>query len=133
MCAYTYIIYIYIYIHTIRTTFPHLFEFGSFPQISRLVPQGHGAQREFLGGPRLLLRHSGAWTEGNAGRLPSHGGTAIAGWFLGKTPNLKWMMTGGSPIYGNLQMGIPRDLETKVGSHTHGFGFLAIITGTLRV
>ena len=28
----------------------------------------------------------------------SHGGISIAGWFIVKTPNLKWMMTGGRPM-----------------------------------
>jgi hypothetical protein len=28
----------------------------------------------------------------------------LAGWFTTKNPNLKWMMTGGSPIYGNPHM-----------------------------
>ena len=29
------------------------------------------------------------------------GDTPIAGWFIAEQPNLKWMMSGGTPIYGN--------------------------------
>ena len=31
-------------------------------------------------------------------------GTLVARWFTMENPNLKWMMTGGSPIYGNPHM-----------------------------
>ena len=38
------------------------------------------------------------------GGVHSHGGTPIAGWFTRETPYLEWMMTGGTPISGKLQM-----------------------------
>ena len=34
-----------------------------------------------------------------------NGGTPIVGWFIREHPNLKWMMTGGIPISGNLHLG----------------------------
>ena len=40
---------------------------------------------------------------GDNGGFHSHGGTPIYGWFVRKIP-LKWMMTGGTPISGNLQI-----------------------------
>ena len=40
------------------------------------------------------------------------GGTPIAGWFRVKNPDLTWMMTGVTPILGNLHMAI---LPAKMG------------------
>ena len=34
-----------------------------------------------------------------------NGGTPIAGWFISWKIPLKWMMTGGTPISGNLHIG----------------------------
>ena len=34
----------------------------------------------------------------------SHGGAPTAGWFIRENPISKWMMTGGTPIYGNHQV-----------------------------
>ena len=36
----------------------------------------------------------------------SHGGSPIAGWFVREHANLKWIITRGSPVSGNLHMGI---------------------------
>ena len=38
------------------------------------------------------------------GGFHSHGGTPIAGWFTRKNPDLKWMMTRGTPILGSAQI-----------------------------
>ena len=35
-----------------------------------------------------------------------HGGTPIAGWSIVENPNLKWLRTWGTPISGNLYIGI---------------------------
>ena len=37
-------------------------------------------------------------------------GTPIAGWFIMDKPNLRWMMTGGSPIGGFLKSRYPKPL-----------------------
>jgi len=34
-----------------------------------------------------------------------NGGTPIAGWFIRENPSIKWMRTGGTPIYGNPHVG----------------------------
>ena len=44
-----------------------------------------------------------------------HGGTSKIDGLLGDNPNLKWMITGGTPIYGNIQMGISPSSEGLVG------------------
>ena len=56
------------------------------------------------GEPQAL--HQPPILRGRCGGFPArHGGTPIAGWFMSwKIPIQKWMMTGGSPISGNLQM-----------------------------
>ena len=37
--------------------------------------------------------------------VPARHGVSKTGWFMMENPNLKWMMTGGTPISGNLYMG----------------------------
>jgi len=36
-------------------------------------------------------------------------------WFIRENPNPKWMITGGTPIYGNIQMGISPKSEGLAG------------------
>ena len=41
--------------------------------------------------------HNAYWCAINMG-VSTNGGTPIAGWFIMDNPNLKWMMTGGTPF-----------------------------------
>jgi len=43
---------------------------------------------------------------GSMGSL--NGSTPIAGWFMMENPNIKWMMTGGSPHLGNIHIKMNR-------------------------
>ena len=42
-----------------------------------------------------------------------NGSTRIAGWFISWKICLKWMMTGGTPILGKLQLGIKQEITRK--------------------
>ena len=46
------------------------------------------------------------WEWWRLGGVHGHGGTPIAGWFITENPTkiLKWMMTRGTPIWGNLHI-----------------------------
>ena len=48
--------------------------------------------------------HGGTKMNGLSGKIPKMDGTPTAGWFIGKNPISKWMMTGGTPFLGNLHM-----------------------------
>ena len=53
----------------------------------------------------------------------SHGGAPIAGWFLRDNHHVKWMMTGGTSIYGNPQWSEAWQMgETTRYSHTYSHG-----------
>ena len=49
------------------------------------------------------------------GRLHSHGGILIAGWFIMENPNLKCMRIGGTSIYGkpHIGEGLPLELDRE--------------------
>ena len=68
----------------------------------------------FLQVSRRKLHNSGSkkpggetWSWGDS-HVQSHGGTLVARWmvYFMENPNIKWMMTGGTPILGNLDISV---------------------------
>ena len=51
-----------------------------------------------INGNRMVHNSNIAVISGNIEGFHSHGGTPIAGWFIRENPNLKWMMTRGTPV-----------------------------------
>jgi hypothetical protein len=64
---------------------------------------------------------------GSMGSL--NGSTPIAGWFMMENPNITWMMTGGSPILGNIHIIMNRIADVH-DVHVNTF-CLDILTGTI--
>ena len=62
------------------------------------------------------------------GGFHSHGGTRIAGWFIVEHPNLKWIMTGGTPISGNAHLSMD-GLKGKSSPETIDFVMKISILG----
>ena len=75
---------------------------------------------------RYLTSESPSWLI-RCGGFHSHGGKPIAGWFISWKIPLKWMMTGGNPIYGNLHAVAPRTRVYGRYRHTYWVLFLNLL------
>ena len=79
-------------------------------ELSTGAPSSHPLVKPRCTVPRRCVHPDRAPAGGLSGNTPfggfhTHGGTQFYGWFIGKIP-LRWMMTRGSPISGNLHLAV---------------------------